>query len=90
LHCGANIAKAEQFATSGSQTSPNSEPPVRAAFAFYGVGWAVYSHFMARGVDVVFPKNTPVEVRFGTPEDAPPPNPTQHFISQVAKSSKIS
>jgi hypothetical protein len=64
--------------------------PVSAGFAFYGAGWAVYSHFMARGVDVVFPKNTPMEIRFGTHEDAPPPNASQHFVSQVAKPDKIS
>ena len=64
--------------------------PVSAGFAFYGAGWAVYSHFMARGADVVFPKNTPMEIRFGTHEDTPPPNATQHFVSQVAKPDKIS
>ncbi|MGA3328536.1 MAG: hypothetical protein ABSF45_29150, partial [Terriglobia bacterium] len=64
--------------------------PVSAGFAFYGAGWAVYSHFMARGVDVVFPKNTPMEIRFGTHEATPLPNAAQHFVSQVAKPDKIS
>lgn len=40
--------------------------PVSAGFAFYGAGWSVYSHIVARGNDVVFPKNTPMEIRFGT------------------------
>jgi hypothetical protein len=40
--------------------------PVSACFAFYGAGWSVYTHVVARGNDVVFPKNTPMEIRFGT------------------------
>ena len=40
--------------------------PISAGFAFYGAGWSVYSHVVARGTDVVFPKNTPMEIRFGT------------------------
>lgn len=42
--------------------------PVSAGFAFYGAGWSVYSHIVARGNDVVFTKNTPMEIRFGTHE----------------------
>jgi hypothetical protein len=49
--------------------------PVSAGFTFYGAGWAVYSHLVARGVDVVFPKNTPMEIRFGTHEGSTPPAP---------------
>ena len=37
-----------------------------AGFAFYGAAWSVYSHLMARGSDVVFPKDTAMEIRFGT------------------------
>jgi len=40
--------------------------PVSACFAFYGAGWSVYSHLLARGNNVVFPKNTPMDIRFGT------------------------
>jgi hypothetical protein len=54
--------------------------PVSAGFAFYGAGWAVYSHFVARGVDVVFPKNTPMEIRFGTHEGSAP---SKHFASAM-------
>ena len=39
--------------------------PVSACFAFYGAGWSVYTHILARGNNVVFPKNTPMEIRFG-------------------------
>ena len=59
--------------------------PVSAGFAFYGAGWAVYSHFVARGVDVVFPKNTPMEIRFGTHDGSAPAPPGNHFVSQVMK-----
>ncbi len=59
--------------------------PVSAGFAFYGAGWAVYSHFVARGVDVVFPKNTPMEIRFGTHEGSAPASPDSKFVSQLAK-----
>lgn len=39
--------------------------PVSACFAFYGAGWSVYTHVLARGNNVVFPKNTPMDIRFG-------------------------
>ena len=63
--------------------------PVSAGFAFYGAGWSVYSHFVARGVDVTFPKNTPMEIRFGTHDSTAPAPPGNHFISQVAKPDKL-
>ena len=40
--------------------------PVSACFAFYGAGWSVYTHILARGNNVVFPRNTPMEIRFGS------------------------
>lgn len=40
--------------------------PISAGFAFYGAGLSVYTHVVARGNDVVFAKNTPMEIRFGT------------------------
>ena len=64
--------------------------PVSAGFAFYGAGWSVYSHFVARGVDVVFPKNTPMEIRFGTHDGSTPAHPGNKYVSQVAKPDKIS
>jgi hypothetical protein len=51
--------------------------PVSATFAFYGAGWSVYTHFVAPGNDVVFPKNTPMEIRFGTHQDPAPAAPNQ-------------
>jgi hypothetical protein len=34
------------------------------ALGFYGAGMSVYSNFLSRGKDVVFPKDTPVEITF--------------------------
>jgi hypothetical protein len=34
------------------------------AMGFYGAGMSIYSHFLSRGKDVVFPKDTPVEITF--------------------------
>lgn len=42
--------------------------PVTAGFAFYGAAISVYSHILARGSQVVFPKDTSMEIRFGTHE----------------------
>ena len=40
----------------------------------YGAGMSVYSHFIARGQEVVFPKNTAMEIGIGTrPQVAPSP-----------------
>jgi hypothetical protein len=64
--------------------------PVSASFAFYGAGWSVYSHFVARGVDVVFPKNTPMEIRFGTHQGATPAKPGNHFVSEGDPPNKVS
>ena len=32
----------------------------------YGAGMSVYSHFLSRGHEVVFPKNTAMEIGIGT------------------------
>lgn len=42
--------------------------PVTAGFAFYGAAMSVYSHIVARGNDVIFPKEADMEIRFGTHE----------------------
>lgn len=47
--------------------------PVSACFAFYGAGWSVYTHVVARGNEVVFPKNTHMEIRFGAHQSASAP-----------------
>lgn len=36
-----------------------------ASLGAYGAGISVYTHFLSRGQDVVFPKNTPMEIGFG-------------------------
>lgn len=41
-----------------------------AGLGFYGASMSIYSHFLARGKDVVFPKDTPVEISFGLPHGA--------------------
>src|SRR5271157_167255 len=48
--------------------------PVSACFAFYGAGWSVYTHIVARGNNIVFPKNTPMEIRFATHEGQKSPH----------------
>ncbi len=58
--------------------------PISAVFAFYGACWSVYTHFVARGDDVVFPKNTPMEIRFGTHESPPSPDANKMLASEKA------
>jgi hypothetical protein len=41
--------------------------PVSMAFAAYGAGNSVYNNFLSRGKDVVFVKNTPLEIGFSEP-----------------------
>jgi len=55
--------------------------PVSAGFAFYGAGISVYTHVVARGNDVVFAKNTPMEIRFGTHGGPPAPSAASSHIS---------
>jgi hypothetical protein len=60
--------------------------PLGMAMGAYGASMSVYSHFIARGRELVFPKNTAMEVSIGArpatpapvtakPSDAPPANP---------------
>lgn len=49
-----------------------SSQPVSAGFAFYGVSWSVFSHAVARGSDVTFPRNSPIEIRFAAHADPSP------------------
>jgi type IV secretory pathway VirB10-like protein len=51
--------------------------PLGIAMGAYGAGRSVYVHFIARGSDVVFPKNTALEIRFGSRGKTvlPPPEP---------------
>jgi len=48
--------------------------PVGMAMGAYGASMSVYSHFIARGRDLVFPKNTAMEVSIGTRPSAPTPS----------------
>ena len=48
--------------------------PLGMAMGAYGASMSVYSHFMARGRDVVFPKNTAMEISIGTRASAPSPS----------------
>jgi hypothetical protein len=52
------------------------------AMGAYGASRSVYSHFIARGSDVVFPKNTALEIRFGARGKTVLPPPEQDSSSQ--------
>jgi hypothetical protein len=41
--------------------------PAGTALGFYGAGRSIYSNIVARGQEVTFPMNTPIEIRFGSP-----------------------
>jgi hypothetical protein len=58
------------------------------AFAFYGAAWSVYSHLVARGRDVVFPKDTEMDIRFGTHEEpaSSAPKGEKNFEQKAAES----
>ncbi|MGH9742182.1 MAG: hypothetical protein ACRD51_07490 [Candidatus Acidiferrum sp.] len=51
--------------------------PLGMAMGAYGASMSIYSHFIARGRDVVFPKNTAMEVAIGPRESAPLPISTK-------------
>jgi hypothetical protein len=43
--------------------------PVGMAMGAYGSARSVYSHFIAKGREVIFPKNTPMEISLGPPHE---------------------
>jgi hypothetical protein len=45
---------------------------VASGFGFYGATMSVYSHFLARGRDVVYPKDMSMMIAVGTKEKKPP------------------
>jgi hypothetical protein len=49
---------------------------VTSGFGFYGAAMSVYSHFLARGRDVVYPKDMSMMIGLGT-GDTPPANPSE-------------
>jgi hypothetical protein len=48
--------------------------PFGMAMGAYGASMSVYSHFIARGRELVFPKNTAMEIAIGTRAPAPSPS----------------
>jgi len=44
---------------------------VASGFGFYGAAMSVYSHFLARGRDVVYPKDMSMMIGLGTREKQP-------------------
>jgi hypothetical protein len=44
--------------------------PVSIALGVYGASSSVYTNFLSRGHEVVFPKDTPLEIGFGSPHSA--------------------
>ena len=60
-----NAASGSGFKLLGAIINVASDSRVfSSALGFYGAGMSVYSHFLSRGKDVVFPKDTPVEITF--------------------------
>ena len=49
--------------------------PLGMAMGSYGGAMSIYTHFIARGHDVVFPKNTAMEIGLGTRQPTPPTPP---------------
>ena len=46
--------------------------PVSIGFAAYGASFSVYRNFLSRGKEVVFVKDTPMEIGFAPPHGEPP------------------
>jgi hypothetical protein len=59
--------------------------PLGMAMGAYGASMSVYSHFIARGRDLVFPKNTAMEVSIGTRPSAPSPSTANPPDSKAEK-----
>lgn len=50
-------------------------------FGFYGAGWGVYNRFIARGTEVVFPMDTPMEITLGSHGGKPKEPPVERKFS---------
>lgn len=60
------------FGVTGSLVSLAAKSSaVSAIFGVYGASASIYANFLSRGRDVVFPKNTPLEIGFAPPHAAP-------------------
>ena len=54
---------------------------VASGFGFYGAAMSVYSHFLARGRDVVYPKDMSMVIGLGTRDTRPvAPAPSAHLV----------
>ncbi len=42
----------------------SGQPANDPELGYYGMAWSVYSHILARGADVEFPKNAMIDLRF--------------------------
>lgn len=51
--------------------------PLGMAMGAYGATMSIYEHFIARGRDLVFPKNTAMEISIGPRPSTPVPSPSQ-------------
>ena len=51
---------------------------VSAVFGVYGASASIYSNFLSRGREVIFPKDTPLEIGFAPPHASPAVNPPPH------------
>ena len=53
--------------------------PVSIAFSAYGASSSIYANFLSRGREIVFPKDTPLEIGFGNPRPTSPTSaPSNH------------
>jgi len=66
---GKAVSGAVGFGLIGAVVAQISQP-FATTLGFYGAGWSVYSNLVARGHDVQFPADTPIEIRFGPRADA--------------------
>jgi hypothetical protein len=63
---------------------------VSGVLGFYGAAWSVYSHLLARGENVTFPANTPMEIRFGIHHHPTPRARQPRDSSQVRIANPVS
>lgn len=65
-------ARVSGYGISGSLiTLAVRSQPVSMAFAAYGASMSIYTNFISRGKDVVFAKDTPLEIGFGRAHNEP-------------------
>lgn len=70
VHAGAGVSG---YGISGSLiTLAARSQPVSLAFAAYGASMSIYTNFISRGKDVVFVKDTPLEIGFGRAHNESP------------------